>query len=782
MKKRILGAALLATCFLGTMASHEVKAEDTGGYQEMYRLYQKVNGEHFYTANAYERDVLVRDHGWKYEGVGWVAPAKSNTPVYRLYNPNLGDHHYTTSKNEKDTLVAKHGWKYEGIGWYSSDSKAIGLHRLYNPGLKTGNHHYTTNAYEKDVLVAQHGWKYEGMAWYGVQRLSSISQKSTPTSMTVGQKHNIQITANPSNSSDKGFKVSSSDNNVVSVSGTTITAKKAGKVTITATSNDGSKVSRVTVTVKANTPSTPSTPTTVAVTKIEHSGTPTTLEVGKQHEVKATVAPTNASDKSFKVTSSDSNVVSVSGKTIKALKPGKSTISVISTNGKVHQLSVTVKDPIIHVASVALSGVPSKMTTASYDVNTSKATYETSQLNAAVTPNNATNKNVTYKSSDPSIVKIEGSTIKALKGGKATITVETADGKKTDSKVVAVTERYPNAGGDITLTPKQRGMASWQVGKTYGYYNWYGDKLSYDDIRAFDYYGNEGEITKKIYAGDLDSDTSLENPHACYTGLVAEDTYQYSELNLDALGIEADYLGFDSGKVTRGMVGFDDEQTYVNNQFMLGRQISPLRVVWVFKPERGTVTNIAFRTYAEAEAYARANIGNNLGYKIQGTGDFRGDMQKFLVVYYANYDKVAQKAIDNGGTYEDTNTYNKYDYVSRNEAETHAKVDAYLNDQRLYNLDYETGQMAHPIRQVDYTVWKDSDGNFSIFAGHGTDITYRTYQNNIDVDHQLEAIGWKRILDKNNWLGWDEKAHMFDRDKGLPTSFELDAQGIDYIS
>ena len=134
-------------------------------YVPMYRLYNPNSGEHFYTANAAEKDNLARI-GWKYEGVAWNAPTTSDTPVYRLYNPNAGDHHYTTSVGEKNNLV-KVGWKYEGIGWYSADSDGQALHRLYNPNATgAGAHHYTTNVAEKNNLVKL-GWRYEGIAWYG---------------------------------------------------------------------------------------------------------------------------------------------------------------------------------------------------------------------------------------------------------------------------------------------------------------------------------------------------------------------------------------------------------------------------------------------------------------------------------------------------------------------------------------------------------------------------------------------------------------------------------------
>ena len=132
----------------------------------MHRLYNPNSGEHFYTAADNEKNHLV-SVGWKYEGEGWKAPEKSNTPVYRLYNANAGDHHYTLNANEKNALV-KLGWNYEGIGWYSDDSKSVPLYREYNPNAKAGSHNYTPNKNEHNFLTSN-GWKDEGIAWYGLK-------------------------------------------------------------------------------------------------------------------------------------------------------------------------------------------------------------------------------------------------------------------------------------------------------------------------------------------------------------------------------------------------------------------------------------------------------------------------------------------------------------------------------------------------------------------------------------------------------------------------------------
>jgi hypothetical protein len=133
--------------------------------KDMYRLYNPNSGEHFYTANASEQSNLV-SLGWSYEGIGWTAPASSNTPVFRMYNDVGGEHHYTTSADERDYLVTV-GWIYEGIGWYSDDNKSIPLYRQYNPNAYSCNHNYTASKDENDWL-ASIGWSEEGIAWYGM--------------------------------------------------------------------------------------------------------------------------------------------------------------------------------------------------------------------------------------------------------------------------------------------------------------------------------------------------------------------------------------------------------------------------------------------------------------------------------------------------------------------------------------------------------------------------------------------------------------------------------------
>ncbi len=149
-----------------TTMDFNLNAETRPEAIQMFRLYNDSNREHFYTADAYERSVLI-ERGWHNEGVGWYAPNHSHTPVYRLLNPFTSDHHYTMDLNEVSTLIPA-GWKFEGVGWYSDDLERVPLYRQFSPVLETGTHNYTTSAYERDVICDGISWRDEGTAWYAV--------------------------------------------------------------------------------------------------------------------------------------------------------------------------------------------------------------------------------------------------------------------------------------------------------------------------------------------------------------------------------------------------------------------------------------------------------------------------------------------------------------------------------------------------------------------------------------------------------------------------------------
>lgn len=86
---------------------------------------------------------------------------------------------------------------------------------------------------------------------------------------------------------------------------------------------------------------------------------------------------------------------------------------------------------------VAVSGVSLDKTSASISVD------ETLQLNATVAPSNATDKSVTWSSSDPSVATVSNGLVKGVKEGSATIEAA-AGGKKASCTIQVVKGGFPD--------------------------------------------------------------------------------------------------------------------------------------------------------------------------------------------------------------------------------------------------------------------------------------------------------------------------------------------------
>ena len=83
--------------------------------------------------------------------------------------------------------------------------------------------------------------------------------------------------------------------------------------------------------------------------------------------------------------------------------------------------------------SIAVTGVTIAPKTASVDVDA------TTKLNSTVAPSTATNKSVSYKSSDEAVATVSSNgTVTGVAEGDATITVTTQDGNKSDTATVTI--------------------------------------------------------------------------------------------------------------------------------------------------------------------------------------------------------------------------------------------------------------------------------------------------------------------------------------------------------
>lgn len=172
-------------------------------------------------------------------------------------------------------------------------------------------------------------------------------------------------------------------------------------------------------------------PTVVKVSGVTLNITELELKVGDIRQLKETVLPTNATDKSVIWSVDNSNVSVYNGK-VTANKVGNSIVTVKTVDGSYTatcNITVVAKEQTINVTSVSL------------DKNTlSMNIGDTQKLVAKVLPITATNKAVTWKSNNTNATVVDG-TITANKAGSAIITVTTVDGGYTDTCSVTIREQ-----------------------------------------------------------------------------------------------------------------------------------------------------------------------------------------------------------------------------------------------------------------------------------------------------------------------------------------------------
>ena len=262
--------------------------------------------------------------------------------------------------------------------------------------------------------------------------VSGIQLSQTSAALTVGDTLTLTKTIYPSDATNQAVTWTSSSDAVASVdSNGKITAKTAGSAVITCKSvSDNSVVGICNVTVKAKV----QTPSEIKVNKITLNKTTASVTKGKTLQLTATVAPGNATKKEVKWSTSNKNVamVSTSG-LVTAKSAGTATITCTAQDGSGVKATckITVKNPVVKVTKVTLN-----KTTATL------APKETLTLKATVTPTNATNKAVTWKSSNTKIATVSSSgKVTAKAAGTVTITCRAKDGsgKKATCKITVYT-------------------------------------------------------------------------------------------------------------------------------------------------------------------------------------------------------------------------------------------------------------------------------------------------------------------------------------------------------
>lgn len=266
------------------------------------------------------------------------------------------------------------------------------------------------------------------------QDVYGITLDKTELTFNVGDTYRLTATVNPADAYDKTMVWTSSNPSVVSVENTDryenlLTAKGSGSATIFAETNDGGYIAYCNVRVLQ------------PVTEIKLSNTEITVRKGTEFYLDAVPTPDTADDKTIVWSTSDSNIATVSS-------DGK-----VVTVG-IGQCIITATNPASKVAAsctVIVLEPLTGLTLNTYFQNMVKGTRFVLVPN--VEPATASNKNVTFWSSDSDIATVdEKGIITAVKGGVCEIVVTTEEGSFTQKCVIVVKEYVTS----VTLAEKNK--------------------------------------------------------------------------------------------------------------------------------------------------------------------------------------------------------------------------------------------------------------------------------------------------------------------------------------
>ena len=253
--------------------------------------------------------------------------------------------------------------------------------------------------------------------------VTGVSLDKTEIVLVEGSSQTLTATVEPTNATNKNVTWSSDHEAIATVDQNgTVIARRGGQATITVTTADGSKTATCTVNVRVH--------IGVPVQSVGLNNSTLALSEGEGAQLTAHFNPENATNQNVTWRSDNESIAKVNEKgEVVGQKEGKTTITVTTEDGgKTATCEVTVKKAIVPVQSVGLNNSTLALSEG-----------EGAQLTAHFNPENATNQNVTWKSENTEIAKVnEKGEVVGQKEGTTNIIVTTEDGGKTATCAVTV--------------------------------------------------------------------------------------------------------------------------------------------------------------------------------------------------------------------------------------------------------------------------------------------------------------------------------------------------------
>ncbi|MGD1920182.1 MAG: hypothetical protein ACFCAD_15640 [Pleurocapsa sp.] len=139
----------------------------------VYRFFNNNTGVHFYTVNEVEKDAVIEQGNFSFEGASYESVDSltgGSVPVYRLLNQDTGVHLYTISEVERNTTESLSNYVFESEAFFAYATEVEGsvpIYRFFNN--TTGAQFYTPSVIEKNNVTENlPDFQSEGIAYYAL--------------------------------------------------------------------------------------------------------------------------------------------------------------------------------------------------------------------------------------------------------------------------------------------------------------------------------------------------------------------------------------------------------------------------------------------------------------------------------------------------------------------------------------------------------------------------------------------------------------------------------------
>lgn len=156
------------------------------------------------------------------------------------------------------------------------------------------------------------------------------------------------------------------------------------------------------------------------------------LKEGESATLVATIYPESVIEKGVEWSSSNNDVATVNNGMVTAIKVGTATITARTIDGSNLEATCNVTVNPILVSSINLSSSTLNLNVGEYAI-----------LSVTITPDNATNKNVEWSSSNSSIASVSNGIVTAMTSGSCVIKAKTTDGSEIESSCVVTVANIP---------------------------------------------------------------------------------------------------------------------------------------------------------------------------------------------------------------------------------------------------------------------------------------------------------------------------------------------------